>query len=200
MKVKLYDTTLRDGTQMEGISLSVQDKLRIAQKLDEAGIHYIEGGWPGSNPKDMEFFTKARSLKLKNSVIVPFSSTRRAHTEVAKDPIVAALLKTKAKTCTIFGKTWDLHVKDVEHRIDEDVARLVPAERVVQLLGNETDLAGPARDMLAIANDPFGQALVGTALVAEPGGHALGVAILTTRRCMGASSRRVPDLVGPFDP
>jgi 2-isopropylmalate synthase len=80
MKVELYDTTLRDGTQMEGISLSVQDKLKIARKLDELGVHYVEGGWPGSNPKDAEFFAAARSLDLKNAKVVAFGSTRRAST------------------------------------------------------------------------------------------------------------------------
>ncbi len=76
-KVELYDTTLRDGAQQEGISFTVSDKLKIAQKLDELGIDYIEGGWPGANPKDTEFFSRARSLKLKNSVLVAFGSTRR---------------------------------------------------------------------------------------------------------------------------
>ncbi len=111
MKVKLYDTTLRDGAQSEQISFSVEDKLKIAEKLDELGIHYIEGGWPGSNPKDAEFFEKAKNLNLK-AKIVPFGSTRRAGVDPEKDQNLKALLKTGADTVCVFGKSWDLHVKD----------------------------------------------------------------------------------------
>jgi len=120
--VKLYDTTLRDGTQTEGMSLSVNDKLRIAKKLDEFGVQYIEGGWPGSNPKDMEFFLKAKSLKLKNSKLVAFSSTRRAHLKASEDKNIAQLVKAKTKAVTIFGKSWDLHVTDVlKTTLDENL-------------------------------------------------------------------------------
>ena len=111
--VKLYDTTLRDGTQQEGISLAVSDKLRIAAKLDELGIDYIEGGWPGSNPKDMEFFLKVGSYKFKHSKVAAFGSTRRAHTDVKDDSNINALLKSGCDIITVFGKSWDLHVKDV---------------------------------------------------------------------------------------
>ncbi|MDD4879427.1 MAG: citramalate synthase [Candidatus Omnitrophica bacterium] len=111
--VKLYDTTLRDGAQTEGISYSVNDKLRIAEKLDDLGVHYIEGGWPGSNPKDMAFFKAAKKLKLKNSEIVAFGSTRRANTAIGRDAIVRGLLDSGTKHITIFGKSWDLHVRDV---------------------------------------------------------------------------------------
>jgi len=112
-EVKLYDTTLRDGAQTEGISYSVNDKLRIAEKLDHLGIHYIEGGWPGSNPKDMAFFRAAKKLKLKDTIIVAFGSTRRANTKVSMDVNVRGLLKVDTKIITIFGKAWDLHVRDV---------------------------------------------------------------------------------------
>jgi len=112
-RVKLYDTTLRDGSQMEGISLTVNDKIRITQRLDDLGIDYIEGGWPGSNPKDMEFFIKAKRLKLKHSKLAAFGATRRANTPASKDQNVKALLKSGCSVITIFGKTWDLHVKDV---------------------------------------------------------------------------------------
>jgi len=112
-KVKLYDTTLRDGTQQEGISLTVKDKLSIASKLDELGISYIEGGWPGSNPKDMEFFIKAKKLKLRHSTISAFGSTRRPHIQAGGDANVKALIRSGCKVITIFGKSWDLHVKDV---------------------------------------------------------------------------------------
>ncbi len=83
-RIELYDTTLRDGTQMEGISLSVEDKLKVARKLDELGVQYIEGGWPGSNPKDAEFFARARTLALKNATLAAFGSTRRAGGRVGK--------------------------------------------------------------------------------------------------------------------
>ncbi len=111
-EVKIYDTTLRDGAQSENISFSLEDKLRIAKKLDDLGIHYIEGGWPGSNPKDMEFFRKVKKLNLK-AKIVPFGSTKRADSSVEKDRNLRALLETNMKTVCIFGKTWDLHVRHV---------------------------------------------------------------------------------------
>jgi len=112
-KVKLYDTTLRDGAQGEGISYSVMDKIRIAQELDKLGIHFIEGGWPGSNPKDMEFFLRMSQKGLKNTQLVAFGSTRRPHSSAKKDSNLKALLNSKVKYVTVFGKTWDLHVKDV---------------------------------------------------------------------------------------
>ncbi len=112
-KMVLYDTTLRDGTQAEGISLTVNDKLRIVKKLDDLGIDYIEGGWPGSNPKDMEFFIRAKRLKLKHAKITAFGSTRRARTKPSQDMNIKALLKSGCSVCTVFGKSWDLHVKDI---------------------------------------------------------------------------------------
>ncbi|MBU2063352.1 MAG: citramalate synthase, partial [Candidatus Omnitrophica bacterium] len=112
-KIYLYDTTLRDGAQTEGISYSVNDKILIAKKLDELGMDFIEGGWPGSNPKDLEFFKKIKSVKFKNSKIVAFGSTRRKNKRASSDPILKALVESKVKHVTIFGKSWDLHVRDV---------------------------------------------------------------------------------------
>jgi len=112
-KVKLYDTTLRDGSQAEGISYSVMDKIRITQELDKFGIHFIEGGWPGSNPKDREFFEKISKTNLKNSKIAAFSMTRRPNIPASQDSNIKALLKSKAQVITIVGKTWDFHVTDV---------------------------------------------------------------------------------------
>ena len=113
-KVFVYDTTLRDGAQFEGISFTVKDKIRIAQKLDELGVDFIEGGWPGSNPKDDEFFKEAaKTLKLKNSKLTAFGSTRRANSKPEVDPIIKNLIKAKTSYITIFGKSWDLHVKTV---------------------------------------------------------------------------------------
>ena len=113
--IEIYDTTLRDGTQGEGISFSVADKLRIAEKLDGFGVHYVEGGWPGSNPKDIEFFKKAARRKWKRTRIAAFGSTRRKKMAVADDPQVRMLLDAKTPVVTIFGKTWLLHVKEVLH-------------------------------------------------------------------------------------
>ena len=112
-QIELYDTTLRDGAQTEGISYSVQDKLRITQKLDELGLHYIEGGWPGSNPKDGAFFRQARRLRLQAAVLVAFGSTRRSNVPAGRDANLNALLAAHTPVITIFGKSWDLHVREV---------------------------------------------------------------------------------------
>jgi 2-isopropylmalate synthase len=111
--VFLYDTTLRDGTQGEGFQLSGLDKIRIAERLDAFGIDYIEGGWPGSNPKDVEFFQQAKSLKLTHAKLAAFGSTRRAGVEVEKDAQVRLLLEAETPVVTIFGKSWELHVTEV---------------------------------------------------------------------------------------
>jgi 2-isopropylmalate synthase len=111
-RIEIYDTTLRDGAQTEDISFSVEDKLRITEKLDELGLHYIEGGWPGSNPRDVEFFRKAKKLRLKNSRLVAFGSTHRPKHKVHEDALMKALLDSQVKIITIFGKTWDFHVKE----------------------------------------------------------------------------------------
>jgi 2-isopropylmalate synthase len=109
MQVKLFDTTLRDGAQTEGISFSLEDKLKIAKLLDDFGVHYIEGGWPGSNPKDIEFFKK---IKLKKATLVAFSSTRRPGLKVKDDKNIQTLLTAETPAVSIFGKCWDFHVKD----------------------------------------------------------------------------------------
>jgi len=111
MRTHTFDTTLRDGTQGEAVSFSVDDKLVIAQKLDELGIDYIEGGWPNSNPKDKEFFRRAQELKFKHARLSAFGSTRFAKNKVDQDPNVRALLEAETPTISIFGKSWDLHVK-----------------------------------------------------------------------------------------
>ncbi len=109
----LYDTTLRDGSQAEGVSFSLMDKLRITEKLDEMGVHYIEGGWPGSNPKDLEYFKEVRKLKLKHSKIAAFGSTHHPSKTPTTDPNLRLLLECRAPVVTIFGKTWDIHVSHV---------------------------------------------------------------------------------------
>ena len=112
-KVELYDTTLRDGAQTWGITFSLDDKLRIAQKLDEIGIDYIEGGYPGSNPKDRRFFESARSLNLKHSKIAAFGSTCRADLSPERDPQIQSLIDTGTKVVTVVGKSWDLHAREI---------------------------------------------------------------------------------------
>ncbi|MCL5610980.1 MAG: citramalate synthase [Chloroflexi bacterium] len=119
-KIQIYDTTLRDGTQSEGFTLSANDKVLIAQRLDELGVAFIEGGWPGSNPKDVEFFERARDIQWKNSLIAAFGSTCRVKGGPEDDANIKALLDSHTPVCTIFGKTWTLHVKEVLQTTPED--------------------------------------------------------------------------------
>lgn len=124
-EVQIYDTTLRDGAQMEGISLSVDDKLKIAKLLDELGVDFIEGGWPGSNPKDEEFFKRIGELDLKNSKIVAFGSTRRANSKAQNDVVLNALLKAKTEYITIVGKSWDMHVSVALNVSEEENLKMI---------------------------------------------------------------------------
>jgi 2-isopropylmalate synthase len=108
--VEIYDTTLRDGAQGEGLAYTVEDKLKIVRCLDQLGVAFIEGGWPGANPKDVEFFERAKSLQLDHAKLVAFGSTRRANGTAAEDPVVQGLLAAETPVITIFGKSWDFHV------------------------------------------------------------------------------------------
>ena len=138
MKIQLYDTTLRDGTQSEGISLSVNDKLKITQRLDEFGVDYIEGGWPGSNPKDAEYFERVRELDLKHAKIAAFGSTRRKNSDVATDPNIKALVDAQTPVVTVVGKSWDLHVRDVlETTPEENLAMIEESVAYLKSLGKE---------------------------------------------------------------
>lgn len=122
MDVLIYDTTLRDGAQGEGISFSLDDKIKIAKKLDYLGVSYIEGGWPGSNPKDLEFFKQVQLLELKNARVAAFGSTRKPGITVNKDSNIKALLESGAKTITIVGKSWDFHVlRALETTLEENL-------------------------------------------------------------------------------
>ena len=112
-RVEIYDTTLRDGSQGEGISFSVQDKLLILKRLDEAGFHFVEGGWPGANPKDSEFFAEAKKVRLKHTKLVAFGSTCKANVHASEDSNLKMLVAADTPVITIFGKSWDLHVKEV---------------------------------------------------------------------------------------
>ncbi len=125
MRIYILDTTLRDGTQGEAVSFSVEDKLMIAHKLDELGIDYIEGGWPGSNPRDKEFFARARELPLKHARLTAFGSTRFARNPVERDPNVRALLEAGTPTLSIFGKSWDLHAQRALGVTEEENLRMI---------------------------------------------------------------------------
>lgn len=137
-KVEIYDTTLRDGSQREGVSLSVADKLKIAEKLDELGVSYIEGGWPGSNPKDIEFFRRASRLKFKNARLCAFSSTRRPGLNPAEDKNIAALVEARTDTVTIFGKSWDFHVRDaLKTTLEENLAMITDTVSYLKNMGRK---------------------------------------------------------------
>ena len=137
-QILIYDTTLRDGSQAEGVSFTVTAKLRVAEKLDQFGIDYIEGGWPGSNPRDMAFFEQANDLNLKHSKIAAFGSTRRANIAVEEDPQVKLLLEANTPVVTIFGKTWLLHVTDVLRTTpEENLAMIEDTVRYLKDQGKE---------------------------------------------------------------
>ncbi|MEJ2696837.1 MAG: citramalate synthase, partial [Candidatus Sulfobium sp.] len=111
-KIEVYDTTLRDGGQSEDIAFSVEDKIRITRRLDELGVHYIEGGWPGANPRDVEYFGKIGKLRLSKSAVVAFGSTCHPKKKPSQDAILKGLIKAETPAITIFGKTWDFHVRE----------------------------------------------------------------------------------------
>ena len=135
--VEIYDTTLRDGAQLEGISLTVDDKLRIAEQLDRLGVHYIEGGWPGSNPKDEEFFARARTeLNLERSRLVAFGSTRRVNGDAAEDATLANLLAAETEVVCIVGKASAYHVTEaLRTSLDEGVAMVADSIRYLKSRG-----------------------------------------------------------------
>jgi 2-isopropylmalate synthase len=145
--VTLYDTTLRDGTQGEGISFSVLDKLRIAEKLDAFGAHYIEGGWPGSNPKDVAFFEAAKKHTFRHAKLAAFGSTRRANLPVEKDPQIAQLLAAETPVVTIFGKSWRLHVTDI--------LNIDPAENRAMIFDSVRHLKSQGREVIYDAEHFF---------------------------------------------
>ena len=137
-KLEIFDTTLRDGAQAEGISFSVSDKLKIASALDNFGVHYIEGGNPGSNPKDMEFFKSAAALELKNSKLVAFGSTKRKGIAVEEDANVMSLLDAGTDVVAIFGKSWDLHVTEIlRTTFEENISCITETVRFFKSKGKE---------------------------------------------------------------
>jgi 2-isopropylmalate synthase len=137
-RVTIYDTTLRDGTQGTGISFSVLDKIRVAEKLDEFGVHYIEGGWPGSNPKDAAFFQEAAQRTWKHAKIAAFGMTRRGKMKVEDDPQVQMLLDAQTPVVTIVGKTWPLHVTEVFNvTLEENLAMIADTVAYLKKHGRE---------------------------------------------------------------
>ena len=137
-KIFIYDTTLRDGTQREGISLSLEDKVRIARRLDDFGVHYIEGGWPGSNPKDAEFFEAVRNMTFSSAKITAFGSTRRKNVSPGEDANLQAILASDTPAVALVGKSWDLHVRDVlETDLEENLAMISESVAFMKANGKE---------------------------------------------------------------
>ncbi|MCD4718926.1 MAG: citramalate synthase, partial [Desulfobacula sp.] len=138
-KTLLYDTTLRDGMQGENIFFSPDDKMKIAKRLDDAGIHYIEGGWPGSNPGAQHFFEMAKNMEFKNAKIAAFGATRRKGKTCDKDANIQALLNSEAPVITLFGKSWDLHVESIMQNTKKENLAMIK-ESITYLLNHDREV------------------------------------------------------------
>src|SRR5258705_14018704 len=135
-EIEIYDTTLRDGTQGHGISFSVADKLRIAERLDAFGVHFVEGGWPGSNPRDIEFFAEAKQRTFRHARLAAFGSTRRKHVAAAADDQVQLLIDAATPVVTIFGKTSLLHAREaLQTTPEENLAMIADTVRFLKSHG-----------------------------------------------------------------
>ncbi|MCW1883507.1 citramalate synthase [Luteolibacter flavescens] len=170
--VRLYDTTLRDGTQGEGFQLSLLDKLRISERLDAFGIDYIEGGWPGSNPKDVEFFQEAKKLKLSHAKLAAFGSTRRAGIPVEQDPQVKLLLDAETPVVTIFGKSWEMQVTEVLRTTPEENRAMI-RDTVAYLKQHGREVVYDAEHFFDGYKDSPGHALGSLQAAAEGGADCL---------------------------
>jgi 2-isopropylmalate synthase len=177
-RVVLYDTTLRDGTQREGLIVSLADKIKIARRLDEFGFTYVEGGWPGSNPKDVEFFEAAKSIAWKNARIAAFAATRHRANRAEADPSLMALVAAQTPVVTIFGKSWLLHVRDV--------LGATPEENLA-MIGDSIKFAGAGREAIYDAEHYF------DGYKDDP---AYAVATLRAARDAGASTLALCDTNG----
>ena len=172
-QVYIYDTTLRDGTQGQGFHLSSLDKLRIAERLDAFGMHYIEGGWPGSNPKDVDFFAEARKRTWKHAKIAAFGSTRRADRKIDDDPQIQTLLAAETPVITFFGKSWRLHVTEVlRTTVEENRAMIADTAQCFKSHGRE--VVYDAEHFFDGFKDEPEHAL-GTLLAAQEGGADIAV-------------------------
>jgi 2-isopropylmalate synthase len=163
--VAIYDTTLRDGTQREGIALQCADKLRIAHQLDRLGVAFIEGGWPGSNPKDVEFFARAKDLVWTHAAICAFGSTRRAGTPADDDPGLAALIAAQTPVCTVFGKSSLVHVHDVLRTTADENLRMIE-DSVALLVGHGRRVVYDAEHFFdgARHDEPYAHATLAAAI------------------------------------
>jgi len=197
--VELYDTTLRDGSQREGISYTVEDKLRIAGRLDDLGVTYIEGGWPGSNPKDVEFFERAKDREWKHAVVTAFGSTRRAKLGPESDPSLRALLDAGTAACTVVGKTSTLHVTEVLRTTLEDNLKMIE-ESIAYLVSQKRRVIYDAEHFFDGYTRDAGYALE-TLRAALRGGAETLVLCETNGGCLPwmveATTRTVLETLGP---
>src|SRR5437016_2784887 len=183
----LYDTTLRDGTQREGLSLSVDDKLKIARRLDELGIQYIEGGWPGSNPKDAEFFRRVRQEPLQRAKVAAFGMTRRAGARCDDDANLAALLQAETPVVTLVGKSSTLHVERVlETSRDENLCMIADSVAFFRARGKEV-IYDAEHFFDGYRLDP-GYAVATLSAAAEAGAHCIVLC--------DTNGGELPDVVG----
>src|ERR1043165_2862410 len=193
-ELEIYDTTLRDGSQGEGINFSVADKLRIAEHLDAFGVHYIEGGWPGSNPKDIEFFAEAKKKHYKHARLAAFGATRRKDVAVAQDEQVRLLLEAETPVITIFGKTWLLHVKEVLRATPEENLAMI-ADTVRYLKDHGKYVIYDAEHCFDGYKDDPAYALA-TYQAAEKAGADIVVLCDTNGGCLPAEIREITQVVG----
>jgi 2-isopropylmalate synthase len=168
MEISLFDTTLRDGTQGEGVSLSVEDKLRIARLLDEFGVRFVEAGWPASNPKDAEFFRRARGLRLRGAKLTAFGSTRKARGRAGQDANLLGLLEAGTPAVAIFGKSWLLHVRRVLGTTPEENLAMI-RDSVAFLKGHGKEVVYDAEHFFDGFRDDPGYALATLSAAAEAG-------------------------------
>ncbi len=187
--VEIYDTTLRDGSQGESVSFSVIDKVRIAERLDANGFHFIEGGWPGSNPKDIEFFDKTKGRRFQTARLAAFGSTRRKQVNVAEDDQIRLLLEAETPVITIFGKTWLLHVKEVLHTSANENLKMIE-ETVRYLKDNGKEVVYDAEHAFdGYKNDP--DYALATFEAAERGGADIVVLCDTNGGCLPSEIRDI---------
>jgi 2-isopropylmalate synthase len=197
-QILIYDTTLRDGTQGEQISFSAEEKLRIAQRLAELGVHYIEGGWPGSNPKDMRFFQMAKDLRLDTTRLTAFGSTRKPGIGPERDPNLNALLQAGTQTLTIFGKSWDLHVTEIlSVSLEENLGMITESIAYLKSKGKEVIFDAEHFFDGYKANPEYSMRTIRAAI---SGGADLIVLCDTNGGSMVGKIRRIVELVGESFP